>query len=55
MINAIAEFFVVNWAWIFWIMMIELPDTTPDWIFAIIGMIAVVLSVMSFMLMVEEL
>jgi len=55
MINAIAEFFVVNWAWIFWIMVIELPDTTPGWIWAIIGMIATVLSVMSFILMAEEL
>ena len=55
MINAIAEFFVVNWAWIFWIMVIKLPDTTPDWICAIIALIATVLSVMSFILMAEEL
>ena len=55
MINAIAEFFAVNWAWIFWIMVIELPGTTPDWICAIIAMIAVVLSVISFLLMIEEL
>ena len=55
MINAIAEFIVVNLAWIFWIMVIELPDTTPDWICALIAMIAVTLSATSFILMVEEL
>ena len=55
MINAIAEFFVVNWAWIFWIMVIDLPETTPDWICAIIAVIAAALSGISLMLMVEEL
>lgn len=55
MINAIAEFFVVNWAWISWIMLTELPSTTPDWIWAIIATIATVLSVTSFILMAEEL
>ena len=55
MINAIAEFFVVNSAWISWIMLIQLPDTTPDWICAIVAMIATVLSVTSFILMTEEL
>lgn len=55
MINAIAEFFVLNWAWIFWIIVIELPDTTPDWICAIIAVIAAVLSGMSVILMTEEL
>lgn len=55
MINAIAEFFAVNWAWMFWIMVIELPDTTPDWICAVIAMFAVVFTAISFILMVEEL
>lgn len=55
MINAIVEFFVVNWAWIFRIMVIDLPETTPDWICAVIAVIAVALSVISLILMIEEL
>lgn len=55
MINTIAEFFAVNLAWILWIMVIELPDTTPDWICAVIAVFAATLSAISVILMVEEL
>lgn len=42
MINAIIEFFAVNFAWVFWLALYYTPENTPDWINLLLFMVLMV-------------
>ena len=54
MINAIAEFFSLNLAWVFWLALYYTPENTPDWIDFLLLLMTIIFVIASLVALYED-
>jgi hypothetical protein len=54
MVNAIVEFFALNFAWVFWLALYYTPENTPDWINFLLLLVVLVCICAAFVAIYED-